>query len=310
MSVATMVMRKTAGTGARRLLKDATLIAGPTASGKSARALELARETDAVIVNADSMQVYAVLSVLTARPSPEELAVAPHRLYGHVHPGRGYSTGDWLRDVAALAESENLDQRPVIFVGGTGLYFRALTEGLSPMPKVPEAIRTQWRNRLAVEGAESLHRLLKEKDPISAARIPPSDGQRIVRALEVMEASGKPISRWQAERPQPLVETAAARKIVLEPGRTELAQRIDERFDRMLKLGGLEEVKALLRLDLPPSMPAMKAIGVRELSAALSGQISFEEAAARAKAATRQYAKRQMTWFRHQIGPDWQRLRS
>lgn len=305
-----MVMRKTAGTGARRLLKDATLIAGPTASGKSARALELARETDAVIVNADSMQVYAVLSVLTARPSPEELAVAPHRLYGHVHPGRGYSTGDWLRDVAALAESENLDQRPVIFVGGTGLYFRALTEGLSPMPKVPEAIRTQWRNRLAVEGAESLHRLLKEKDPISAARIPPSDGQRIVRALEVMEASGKPISRWQAERPQPLVETAAARKIVLEPGRTELAQRIDERFDRMLKLGGLEEVKALLRLDLPPSMPAMKAIGVRELSAALSGQISFEEAAARAKAATRQYAKRQMTWFRHQIGPDWQRLRS
>lgn len=304
-----MVMRKTADTGGRRLLKDVTLIAGPTASGKSARALELARKTGAVIVNTDSMQVYGILSILTARPGSDELAAAPHRLYGHVHPGRSYSTGDWLRDVAALTEAENLNQKPVIFVGGTGLYFRALTEGLSPMPDVPKAIRAHWRNQLAAEGAESLHSLLKDKDPVSAARIRPSDGQRIVRALEVMEASGKPISQWQAEPSQPLVDTAAAKKIVLEPDRKELARRIDERFDRMLEIGALEEVAALLRLNLSPSMPAMKAIGVRELSAALSGQISLKEAAARAKAATRQYAKRQMTWFRHQIGPDWQRLR-
>ena len=289
------------------MLKDAVLIAGPTASGKSALAVELARETGAVIVNADSMQVYSVLSVITARPGPSELAVAPHRLYGHVHPGEAYSTGRWIRDVEALIEAEELERRPVIFVGGTGLYFRALVEGLSPMPEIPDEVRERWRNRLAEEGPEALHASLTELDPASAARIRPSDAQRIVRALEVMEASGIPLSRWQAEPSRPLVDKASARKIVLQPDRAALAARIEERFDRMLEGGAMEEVRALLDFYLPPAMPAMKAIGVRELSAVLDGKMSLEEAVRRAKAATRQYAKRQMTWFRHQLGPDWQR---
>ncbi|WP_246727763.1 tRNA (adenosine(37)-N6)-dimethylallyltransferase MiaA [Chelativorans sp. Marseille-P2723] len=290
------------------LLKDVTLIAGPTASGKSALALKLAREEGALIINADSMQVYAVLHILTARPSPEELAAASHRLYGHVHPGRPYSTGKWIRDVEGLIKKENLQKRPVIFAGGTGLYFRALTEGLSAMPDIPDEVRMRWRAQLVREGASALHELLKEKDPVSAQRILPSDGQRIVRALEVLEASGQPIGHWQSQPARPVVDSLAARKIVLEPDRAELARRIDLRFDRMLAEGALDEVKALLALQLPPSMPAMKAIGVPELSAVLAGKISLDEARNRAKAATRQYAKRQATWFRHQLSARWQRL--
>jgi len=290
------------------MLKGAILIAGPTASGKSALALELAREKGAVIINADSMQVYSVLNLLTARPGPEELAAAPHWLYGHVAPSAPYSTGRWVRDVEELIEAEGLKARAVIFVGGTGLYFRALTEGLSPMPDIPDAVRARWRERLAEEGGEALHRRLAEADPVAAGRIRQSDGQRIVRALEVLEASGKPISHWQAQSSCPLVDSASSRKIVLTPDRERLARRIEERFDRMIRLGAVKEVEELLALDLPPSMPAMKAIGVREIAAALAGEISMDEAASRAKAATRQYAKRQMTWFRHQFGPDWERV--
>lgn len=308
MRVATNAMGKSAEAGPKRLLRDATLIAGPTASGKSALALEQAQTSGAVIVNADSMQVYSVLSLLTARPGSEELAAAPHRLYGHVHPGQAYSTGKWLREVEALIDAESLDRRPVIFVGGTGLYFRALTEGLSPMPEIPAAVRARWRIRLEAEGAEALHRLLTATDPTAATRIRPSDGQRIVRALEVAEASGMPISRWQAQPTKPLVDRTAARKIVLEPDRGVLSRRIEERLDRMLARGALDEVKSLLHLNLPPSMPAMKAIGVRELADVLAGRASIGEAAERIKAATRQYAKRQTTWFRHQLGPGWQRL--
>lgn len=263
---------------------------------------------DGVIVNADSMQVYSVLSLLTARPGPRELAAAPHRLYGHVPPGAAYSTGAWLRDVEALIDSGALRNRRAIFVGGTGLYFRALVEGLSPMPDIPPAVRRRWRQRLEAEGAAALHAVLQELDTQAAARIRPGDGQRIVRALEVLEASGKPIGHWQAMRSRPLVDSASAEKLVLEPDRGALAKRIDQRFEQMVAQGALEEVKALLSLDLPRSMPAMKAIGVRELAAALGGDISLEEAARRAKAATRQYAKRQMTWFRHQLGADWKRV--
>ncbi|WP_028032910.1 tRNA (adenosine(37)-N6)-dimethylallyltransferase MiaA [Chelativorans sp. J32] len=290
------------------MLKEAILIAGPTASGKSALALRMAADHDAIIVNTDSMQVYSVLRVLTARPGPDELAKAPHRLYGHVPPNEPYSTGNWVRDVEELIEAEGLRGKRVIFVGGTGLYFRALTQGLAPIPDVHEEVRTYWRSRLADEGEEALHRLLAEVDPVSASRIRPSDGQRILRALEVHETSGKPISYWQAQSSLPLVDLPSARKIVLMPERAALAGRIERRFDQMMQSGAIEEVEELLAFDLPPSMPAMKAIGVREIATAMAGEISLEEAASRAKAATRQYAKRQMTWFRHQLGEDWERM--
>ncbi|MDZ5698209.1 tRNA (adenosine(37)-N6)-dimethylallyltransferase MiaA [Chelativorans sp. M5D2P16] len=301
-------MERSAAAGWKTVLKNATLIAGPTASGKSSMALNLARQTGGVIVNADSMQVYSVLRLLTARPGPEELAAAPHRLYGHVHPSRDYSTGQWLRDVEALVEAEDLAGSQMIFVGGTGLYFRALTEGLSPMPDIPPQVRRAWRARLAEEGSAALHAILARTDPESAERIRPSDGQRIVRALEVLEASGEAIAWWQARRSTPLVEAASARKFVLEPDRPGLAEKIDRRFARMLEEGALEEVRALLGLDLPADKPAMKAIGVRELADVLAGRAGVAEAAAHVGTATRRYAKRQMTWFRHQLGPDWERL--
>jgi tRNA dimethylallyltransferase len=287
------------------MLKGATLIAGPTASGKSALALEVARENGGVVINADSMQVYGILSLLTARPSEDEMARAPHRLFGHVHPAEPYSTGAWIRDVQRLLHEEGLEGRPAIFVGGTGLYFRALTEGLSPMPDIPADLREQWRGRLAEEGPEQLHRLLVERDPETASRLQTSDGQRIVRALEVLEASGRSISSWQRERTIPLVDVASAQKLVLEPDRQELARRISDRFDRMVAEGALDEVRALTSLRLDPALPAAKAIGVPELKAYLADEISLEEAGIRAKAATRQYSKRQMTWFRNQLGPDW-----
>ncbi|HEY6633955.1 MAG TPA: tRNA (adenosine(37)-N6)-dimethylallyltransferase MiaA [Rhizobiaceae bacterium] len=290
-------------------IRNAILIAGPTASGKSRLALELAEALGGTVVNADSMQVYSVLDVLTARPSAEEMRRAPHLLYGHVDPGIVYSTGAWQRDVVALADSGRLSGTRPIFVGGTGLYFRALEEGISEMPDVPEPIREHWRGELAQKGAEALHRVLAGRDPKVAAMLRPGDGQRIVRALEVLEASGRSILDWQAERGRPLIDPGSARFIVIEPDRAELVARIDRRFDGMIEAGALEEVKAIAALDLEPQLPAMKAIGVRELQAALAGEISMAEAIERAKIATRQYAKRQSTWFRHQPGPHWQRLR-
>lgn len=285
--------------------RRAVLIAGPTASGKSAFALKKAQETGGVIVNADSMQVYDVLRVLTARPDAEELARAPHRLYGHVPPGEPYSTGRWLEDARGVIDDPDIAGRTLIFVGGTGLYFRALTQGLSPMPEIPEAVRMRWRYRLAEEGAEKLHRLLRGEDPDAAMAIRPSDGQRIVRALEVLEASGEPISAWQAKTGKGPVDASAAERHVLLPDREALYRNIELRLDRMVEEGALEEVKALLALKLDPAMPAMKAIGVREFSAFLAGETTMEEALAAAKTATRQYAKRQMTWFRNQLGEGW-----
>ncbi|WP_048646444.1 tRNA (adenosine(37)-N6)-dimethylallyltransferase MiaA [Nitratireductor soli] len=289
-------------------LKDAILIAGPTASGKSALALALACETQGIIVNTDSMQVYSVLSVLTARPGPEDLQQAPHRLYGHVHPGDAYSTGLWLGEVSRLIGEGAFEQRRPIFVGGTGLYFRALTEGLSPMPQVPAPIRDHWRGRLAEEGAAALHVVLKERDPSAASNIQPADGQRIVRALEVFSASGRPLSAWQAETSRPLVDPASRRCLVLEPERSLVTRRIEARFEAMVEEGGLDEVRALLALDLPADLPAMKAIGVRELAGFLGGTRSLDDAIVQAKAATRRYAKRQTTWFRNQFGAEWQRI--
>jgi tRNA dimethylallyltransferase len=289
------------------LIGKAILIAGPTASGKSALALEMAAGREGVIVNADSMQVYSVLRVLTARPDHAELEKAPHFLYGHVHPGVNHSTGRWLRDVRHLAETGVFRERIPIFVGGTGLYFRALLGGLSPMPAIPDEISGRWRRSLAEEGPQKLHMLLRKKDPEAAVRLDPADGQRIARALEVLEASGRSILAWQAEAPKALVKPENAKMILLEPERKLLVERIERRFDRMIGEGAAAEVEALLALRLDASLPAMKAIGVREIAAALAGRIEMDDAVERAKAATRQYAKRQATWFRHQMGSEWQR---
>ncbi|MCZ8546023.1 tRNA (adenosine(37)-N6)-dimethylallyltransferase MiaA [Mesorhizobium qingshengii] len=307
-------------------VKNAILIAGPTASGKSAFALDLAERKGGVIVNTDSMQGYSVLDVLTARPGAADLARAPHFLYGHVHPATAYSTGAWLRDVMKLIDEGTLSarpdgtfferpgdgsllERPVIFVGGTGLYFRALAEGISEIPNIPQRIRDRWRYELKEQGAVKLHSLLLREDSAAAMTLKPTDSQRIVRALEVLDASGRSILEWQAQRGRPLIDRQSARFLVIEPDRAALVRRIEARFDKMLDMGALDEVKRLVALNLNPDLPAMKAIGVRELQAAMAGKIGFPEAIELAKIATRQYAKRQATWFRNQLGPEWQRLR-
>jgi tRNA dimethylallyltransferase len=292
------------GAGEGRV-KNAILIAGPTASGKSALALDLAERHEGVIVNTDSMQGYSILNVLTARPGPAELARAPHHLYGHVHPSVAYSTGEWVRDVMKLIDDGALSPGPAIFVGGTGLYFRALIDGISEMPDIPPTIRDHWRLELRERGSACLHAMLMQEDAKAATVLKASDGQRIVRALEVWQASGRSILDWQALRGTPLVDRNSARLFVIEPGRSELVARIDARFDAMIELGALDEVGKLLALDLDPALPAMKAIGVRELQAAIAGGMTFPGAIERAKIATRQYAKRQTTWFRHQLDGKW-----
>jgi len=307
-NVATSDMDKSGEEGGAPPLQDAILIAGPTASGKSALALELAIRTGGVIVNADSMQVYSVLDVLTARPPADELSKVPHLLYGHVEPVAAYSTGHYMRAVQALQRQDAFVGRRVIFVGGTGLYFRALTHGLSRMPDVPAEIREKWRQAAREHGAAALHRRLMERDPVAAAAINAADAQRIVRALEVEDASGKPISWWQSKTGSPVVDLSSARLYVIVPDREELGARISRRFDAMLEMGAMEEARAMAALKLDPALPAMKAIGVRELIAADRGEIGLDEAARQAKVASRQYAKRQMTWFRNQLGPQWQRL--
>ncbi|MHA6641950.1 tRNA (adenosine(37)-N6)-dimethylallyltransferase MiaA [Mesorhizobium sp. A623] len=295
------------GAGEGRV-KNAILIAGPTASGKSAFALDLAERHGGVIVNTDSMQGYSILNVLTARPGMAELARVPHHLYGHVHPSVAYSTGEWMRDVTKLIDDGALSAGPTIFVGGTGLYFRALIDGISEMPDIPTPIRDRWRTELHEQGAARLHQILMKEDAGAAMALKASDGQRIVRALEVLQASGRSILDWQALRGTPLVDRNSARLFAIEPDRSELVARIDARFDAMIGSGALDEVAELLALDLDPALPAMKAIGVRELQAAMSGEMTFPDAIERAKIATRQYAKRQTTWFRHQLDATWTRL--
>lgn len=289
-------------------MKNAILIAGPTASGKSALALQLAVRTGGVVVNADSMQVYSVLHALAARPGVEEMRLAPHRLYGHVYPTDPYSTGIWMRQVQQFAEAGLFDRHRPIFVGGTGLYFRALTAGLSEMPDIPPAVRERWRYHLHEDGSSRLHRILREEDPRVAQLLKPTDGQRIVRALEVLEASGRSILDWQAERGRALVDVGSARQIVIEPARDFLIGRIERRFDRMVDHGAMVEAMLLARIVADPALPVAKAIGVRELQSVIAGDLSLEQATEQAKIATRQYAKRQSTWFRNQFGPEWQRV--
>ena len=287
---------------------NAILITGPTASGKSALAVEFAKQHNGVVVNADSMQVYDTLCVLTARPSDEDMQGVPHYLYGHVPANLAYSTGAWLRDVTELLPRLHADGRKPIFVGGTGLYFKALTGGLSDMPAIPEEVRNRLRSRLQEEGRDELYRQLRERDPLVAESLRPQDGQRIVRALEVLEATGRSIADFQAQTGPVIVDPSTSRKIVVAPDRAILHQRINGRFEKMLEQGAEDEVKTLLSLSLPPDMPVMKAIGVSQIAAMLRGELSRDEVLERGAAATRQYAKRQMTWFRNQMDESWERL--
>ncbi len=276
----------------------AVLICGPTASGKSAFALELAKELGGVAINADSMQVYAELRVITNRPAPEEEAQAPHRLYGFRPAREPYSTALWLADAKdVLAEAARRGWLPVI-VGGTGLYFKALTEGLSDIPEIPAEIRERYRAAAQTEPAEALHAELGRRDPATAAQLRPSDKQRIVRALEVLEATGRPLAEWQGHKRPPLLPLAQAYPIALTLDREKLYRRCDARFDAMLAGGALEEARAIAALGLDPALPAMRAVGLPPLLGFVRGEISLEEAAAAAKTATRNYAKRQLTWMR------------
>ncbi|KMO10053.1 tRNA (adenosine(37)-N6)-dimethylallyltransferase MiaA [Methylobacterium indicum] len=283
----------------------AILIAGPTASGKSALALALARRHGGVVINADSMQVYRDLHLLTARPAPDEAAQAPHRLYGSVDGAVNFSVGHYLAAAgAALADAWEADRLPIV-VGGTGLYFMGLTEGLSEIPPVPDAIRAAVRAEAEGRGTPELHAALAARDPAGAARLDPHDRLRVLRALEVLTATGRPIAAFQAaRRPGPLTGLPCI-KLFLTPDRDALRARIDARFLAMMAAGALDEVEALAARDLDPMLPVMRAHGVPGLIAHLRGDLPYDEAVARGQADTRRYAKRQVTWFRHQAGPDW-----
>jgi tRNA dimethylallyltransferase len=283
---------------------DAILIAGPTASGKSAVALALAEEHGGTIINADSMQVYRDLRVITARPTPAEEGRVPHLLYGHVDAAENYSAGRWCVDVSAAIAEVNRSRRLPIIVGGTGLYFKALTRGLSAVPPIPPEIRTNVRKRLNTEGIAAIYAELRWRDPGGAQRLMPNDRARVTRALEVILATGRSLTDWHRDGMKPALAPDRAVKIFLDVDRAELYRRIDARFETMLAAGALDEVRALDRRGLPPALPAMKAHGVPWLIRHVRGQIDRAAAAAEAKRDTRRYSKRQATWFRHQL-PDW-----
>lgn len=287
-------------------MSRALLIMGPTASGKSALALALAERLGGEIVNADSMQVYDGLRVLTARPTPEEEAQAPHHLYGTVDPGVRYSVGAWLRAVTPLLADIAARGRTPIVVGGTGLYFHALTRGLDDIPEPSAEVRAALMARVAGEGVEALHAELARRDPPLAARIGVRDGPRIVRALAVHEATGASIADWRRGA-APALERDRWLGVALTPPRAPLYAAIEARFDAMIAAGALEEVRALLALNLDPTLPVMKAHGAPWLAAHLRGEMRQEAAIALAQRDTRRYAKRQFTWIAHRM-EGWERV--
>jgi tRNA dimethylallyltransferase len=286
------------------------LIAGPTASGKSALALALAEKLGGTIINADSMQVYRDLRIITARPTPEEEARLPHRLYGHVDAAENFSVGRWCTEVADVLAATRRETRAAIVVGGTGLYFSALTQGLAAVPPIPAPIRNEVRGRLASDGVEALHAELTRRDPAAAARLMPGDRARVTRALEVMLATERSILQWHEANMPAYVDAALAAKVFLMPDRDALLRRIDARFDAMMTSGALDEVRALAARKLDPTLPAMKAHGVPWLIRHLNGEMALADAIEGGKRDTRQYTKRQATWFRNQlpgfawVGPD------
>ena len=282
-------------------MRKAVLIAGPTASGKSALALDLAQKFGGVVINADSMQVYRDLRIITARPSVEDEARVPHRLYGHVDAAINFSAGAWVADAAKALQEARAQKKLPIFVGGSGLYFRALTRGLSAIPPIPAEIRENVRARLERDGVEALHAELALRDTVSAERLKPRDRTRIARALEVIEATGRALPDWHREGLPPLLPPGSFSALFLAPEREALYARIDARFDEMLDGGAIPEVLALAARQLDPLLPAMKAHGVPVLMRLIRGEVTREAAAEFGRTETRQYAKRQFTWFRHQM---------
>ncbi|MDP3748882.1 MAG: tRNA (adenosine(37)-N6)-dimethylallyltransferase MiaA [Phenylobacterium sp.] len=282
------------------------LIAGPTASGKSALALRLAQAIGAEIVNADALQLYADLRVLSARPSPEEEAQAPHHLFGIADAADGWSVGRWVRAASEVLDEIAARGRPAVVVGGTGLYFSALTLGLADIPAIPTAARDQAQAEFETLGEEAFRVQLAERDPAAAARIAFGDRQRLVRAWEVFAATGTALSDWQGQT-RPVLAAEAWRAVALEPPREALYARCDARLAAMIGQGALEEVAALAARNLSPDLPAMKALGYRELAAHLRGETSLEAAIAAAQRETRRYAKRQSTWLRGQM-TGWPRI--
>lgn len=286
--------------------RKAILIAGPTAGGKSAFALRLAERYGGVVINADSMAVYRDLSVLTGRPDPADLARVPHRLYGHRDGAEPYSVGHWLVEAETEIRRAWADGALPIVVGGTGLYFKALTQGLSQIPPVPAGLRMRIRAEAEGLAPDVLHARLAARDPATAALVRPTDPQRILRAWEILEATGRPLASFQALRSAPLLPMDDVFALVLSPDREDLRRRIDERFDRMMAGGALDEVEGLTRRRLSPALPVMRALGVPPLLATLGHALSLDAAVARSKTETRAFAKRQVTFARHQLpGFDW-----
>jgi tRNA dimethylallyltransferase len=282
-------------------MKPVIVVAGPTASGKSALALRLAETFGGAIVNADSMQVYRELRVLSARPGPEDEARAPHRLYGVLSARETCSAGRWRRmALEAVAEADRMGRVPIL-VGGTGLYLRALMAGLAEIPEIPEAVRREVRAHHAAIGQERFRAELEARDPDTAARLDPREPQRHIRAMEVLRATGKPISTWLSETQAGEGWTRPTFVQLVMPAREALIASCDARFDAMMRGGALEEAKTVAAMALDPVLPATRALGLRELLSHLAGDMPLDEAVATAKAATRRYAKRQATWFRHQI---------
>ena len=285
----------------KNLPKTVVLIAGPTASGKSALAMEMARAENGVVINADSMQIYAELRLLTARPSAAEEAQAPHRLYGHVAAIENYSVGHWQKQAMAEVKAAHEDGQTPIIVGGTGLYFMSLLNGLAEVPEIAPEVRTHWRG---FEG--DLHTELAKRDPVSATKLNFADRQRLIRALEVFDSTGHSLRHWQSEaEAQSPLSGYKVQKFFKSVDREIVHARADARFDQMLEQGALDEVRALPPLE--PAAPLMKAIGVRELLSHINGEITLDEARRLAQIATRQYIKRQLTWWRGQMR-DWEEV--
>jgi tRNA dimethylallyltransferase len=283
--------------------KRLALIAGPTASGKTALALAMAQQHDVTIINADSAQVYAHLPVLSAQPTAEEMAACPHRLFGYLDGREVCSAARWANGAkAAIAEAHAAGRLPIL-VGGTGLYVRTLLDGIAPIPQIDPAIRAAVR---ALPTAEA-HTTLVDEDPAMAAQLSANDGSRIKRALEVIRSTGRSMTHWRAAKEGGIAAEVDLRPLILLPPRDWLHGRCDFRFQAMMAGGAVEEVRHLLTLDLPPDAPVLRAIGVPEITAMLSGELDEVDTIARGQAATRQYAKRQYTWFRNQPPAGWPR---